>query len=234
MADLFTSLRSEDKDGETTLADEFRATMEKGKEFYLQRQFEKALKLFTRAKKLKPELFEGYYFAGRALEELKRFDEAIEQYDKVLRIAPTSNAALICRGHARMRQAIRANFHLDEETKEEIIDDYDRAIRVNPDYYWPYFEKAMVYLFLNQLDEAWPLFEKALQREPDDCETYVRAGICLGLIGEKEKDATKLYQANLLLSTAFGRIQCTPELQAEAERMRNYFKTVIKSLKGIS
>lgn len=32
----------------------------------------------------------------------------VEQYNKALRIIPTSNAALICRGHARMRRAIRA------------------------------------------------------------------------------------------------------------------------------
>lgn len=215
------------------MADEFNAMIEKAKEFYALKQYEKALELFIRAAKLRPELFAGYYLAGRALEELERFDEAIEQYNKTLSIVPTSNAALICRGHAKMRRAIKADLHLDEETKKGVISDYDKAIDIDPDCYWPYFEKAMVYYYLRQFDEAWLLFEKALERGPDDSETYVRAGICLGLIGEREIDVTRLYRANALLSTAYSKIQSNLELQAEAERWRNYFKTVLKSLQGI-
>ena len=108
-----------------------------------------------------------YYRGMIALEEGK-FKKAFTIFDKIVKNNSQSYGALNSRGVALSKQ----------RKTERAIDDYTKAIQLNPDYDLPYFNRAQARLVKGDTDKALLDFDKCLEINPKDILTYLsRAGI---------------------------------------------------------
>ncbi|HJT85719.1 MAG TPA: tetratricopeptide repeat protein [Nitrososphaeraceae archaeon] len=87
-----------------------------------------------------------------------RYDEAIQNYDKVLRIDPTNTDALNKKGFAL--------YLLDRY--DEALQNYDKALQIDPNNTLALSNKGDVLYDLDRYDEALQNYDKALQIEPNN------------------------------------------------------------------
>ncbi|MEM2111585.1 MAG: tetratricopeptide repeat protein [Candidatus Bathyarchaeia archaeon] len=218
-------------------------SLKEGRRYFRQGDFEKARKIFSDLRKKFPHRTEAYIGEGNVLENQGRFREAKQLYEEALIIAKKVGSdqgysdALVSRGRVKILISINEKGALDEESVKSALRDFDEAIALRPNDYWPYSEKATLLLSLKRFDEAWSVFEKALERNVNDPETYLRAGICLGCIVEGEKDlepflkANKLYRAISLLSMGFSE-ELSPKQLEDYRIWREYLRVSLNEVLG--
>jgi protein O-mannosyl-transferase len=120
---------------------------------------------------------------GLALMAEGKINEAIEQYNKGIRIMPYV-LIYINRGVA----------YGELGQYKQAIDDFDHAIRLNPGYQIPYYNKGVVYGKLGRYKQAIEEFNKAISRNPEYAEGYYRRGVAYILQGNYQdgcRDAQK-------------------------------------------
>jgi tetratricopeptide (TPR) repeat protein len=71
--------------------------LKRGNEFYIQKKYDLAIKQYDQAIGRKRDLSVAYICKGLALEYLGKFQEAIDNYNVLLKINPSQNEALIRR-----------------------------------------------------------------------------------------------------------------------------------------
>jgi len=217
---------------------ELKALMMKGREYFERGEFEQALRIFGKAIQVYPYETDPYLCAGNALERLGKIREAIRLYEKSLSFKSDSSDSLVSRGRAIINLAVKERGKPDEKSIESAIKDFDKAIKINPNDYWAYSEKAILLLRLKRFDEAWSIFEKAIERNLDeDPETFLRAGMCLGFLADKEKNiepfqkANKFYRAIALMSMGFSDQLSRQQLE-DYRKWQKYFKIALNSVVG--
>jgi len=125
-----------------------------------------ALEFIDKAVKQNPHSANAFNYRGLALDELKRFDEAILSYDKAIKLKPDYAEAYNNMGTA-----------LDELKRfDEAILSYDRAIKLKPDYAEAYNNMGTALDELKRFDEAILSYDKAIKLKPDYAETYNNCG----------------------------------------------------------
>jgi len=218
-------------------------SLKEGREYFIKGDFEKARRIFMELRKGFPHRTEAYIGEGNVLERQGKFREAIQLYEEALIIAKRScsnqccSDALVSRGRAKILLSINEKGAPDEESVKSALRDFDEAIALSPNDYWPYSEKAILLLSLKRFDEAWPVFEKAIERNVNDLETYLRAGICLGCIVENEKNleqfqrVNKLYRAIALLSMGFSE-ELSPNQLEDYRKWRKYLMVSLNEILG--
>jgi len=100
---------------------------------------------------------EGMYAAGNAHAKAGEYDQAIEQYDHVIRLDPDHINALNNRGNA----------HLAKGAYDEAVADFDRAITLKPDFATAYCNRGNAYQGRGEYDRAIRDYGVALQLKPD-------------------------------------------------------------------
>jgi Tetratricopeptide repeat len=98
---------------------------------------------------VRPDYAEALTNRGVALEQLARFDEAVEEYDRALAVRPAYAEALYNRGAALVQVA----------RLEEAVEAYDRALAIRPDYVPCQFNKALLLLLIGRFAEGWQGYE---------------------------------------------------------------------------
>ena len=83
------------------------------------------------------------------LHELKRFEEALASYDRVLAVRPDFAEALSNRG-LTLKELKRF---------EEALASYDRAFTVRPDFAEAHWNEATLRLLLGDFDRGWVKYE---------------------------------------------------------------------------
>ena len=109
-----------------------------------------------------PDSAEIYKIKGLALINLNRFEEAIECYDKSLKINPNdfkawNNKAFSLHNLNRLDEAIKY---------------YDKSLKINPNYISTLNNKAFALRTLNRLDEAIECYDKTLKINPNDFKAW--------------------------------------------------------------
>jgi len=117
---------------------------------------------------------------GISLVWLERYKEAIECYDKALKVKPDDYESLRNKGIAL--------FWL--EKYEEAIKCYDRALKIKPDDYDSLRNKGIALFQLKRYKEAIECYDRALKFKPSDYDSLREKGVALSNMG-MYKEAVK-------------------------------------------
>ncbi len=124
---------------------------------------------------------EEAYQEGARLAKTGVLKQALDEFDKAIRLKPTYAEAYSARG--TIRNALVQN--------ERAIQDFDEAIRLNPRYAMAYYNRANVYMDTGQMDKALKDYSETLVLEPTNAEALYNRGLVHVLLahGEAAADA---------------------------------------------
>ena len=168
--------------------------------------YEKAIREFNHAIRLKPNDARSYHERGVAKAKLGKYVDAIADYDKSIRLHTSRHEAYIDRGNAKIslneftaaladfNTAIRfspsstkayigrgdAKYKL--ERYSEALTDYDIAIRLKP-YASAYKGRGNVRQKWKEYTKAIADYDEAIRLDPNDANTYVDRGATKGKLG---------------------------------------------------
>lgn len=157
-----------------------------GDVLFKQGKFEEAVKAYDEYLKLKPSHVKTIYNRGRAYEELKEYDKALEDFYLVLQEDPQNVSALLSIGKDffyRKEDYKNAYFNFDKALKydnnnetaytlrgkanqklgniQEAMSDYNNAIRINKEYGDAYLSRGSLKIYYNQKHTACNDFKMA-------------------------------------------------------------------------
>ena len=149
-----------------------------------------------------------YFKWGNTKYNIGLYQEAIFDYDKVIRLKPSYAEAYNNRGFAKNNlgqhfSAIsdfdiaiqlksdfadaynnRGNAKADLNQHFAAISDYDIVIRLRPDYAGGYYNRGIQKHYLGQYKESIIDYDMAIHLKPDFAEAYVNRGIAKGKLGQ--------------------------------------------------
>ncbi|HRB97132.1 MAG TPA: tetratricopeptide repeat protein [Nitrosomonas sp.] len=115
--------------------------------------------------------------------ELKEFEEAIIQFERIIELYPEYTFAYNSLGRALN----------DKERYEKADEQLKKAISLNPKYVNAYFNRGISLLGLNRRKEAIESFQKVIDLDPKFYLAYQRLGLEFMKLGHRE-DAIKNFQ----------------------------------------
>lgn len=130
---------------------------------------QKAAGLLVKALQADPRMAEAYNNRGNAYREMKKYGEALQDYNQAIRIDPQFVIAYNNRG----------NVYYDQQNYQMAVRDYNKAISLDSAYHRAYLNRGLAYHQLKRDDLACQDFTRACQL--GDCEGIEWArqqGIC--------------------------------------------------------
>lgn len=148
--------------------------LDKGMAYSKDKNHGEAVREFTKAIEINPDLIEGYVVRGATYLQIGDLDRAIFDYDKVISVNPDFAFAYIQRGTA----------HLRKHNLDQAMQDFDNAIRLNPNSTVAYKSRGDVYYLKGALDQAIADYDQAISLNGDSVDgvyymrgtTYVQKG----------------------------------------------------------
>ena len=134
-----------------------------------QKEYEEAIKHYTKAIELKPDSAEAYYHRGVVYFSLDDFDSAITNFAEMIKLEPNEANAYLWRGWAYKHEG---NF-------DEAIEDHNKAIALKPDNPHAYFNLGVIYNQKEDFDLAIENFTKAIALDPNFAGAYNHRGVVL-------------------------------------------------------
>ena len=143
---------------------------------------------------------DDYITKGDALCSLGKYNEAVDSYEKAVRLDPKSKRALNRKSYAlhKLKKYNDALITLDKSIEldyryaetwtlrgnslsglgrdDEALDCYDRAIQIDSDYQKSWLGKGYSFHKLKKYDEAIRCFDKAMKLNPGDASAWLRKG----------------------------------------------------------
>ncbi len=117
------------------------------------------------------------YNMGNALQKLNQFEDAIDAFEKALKIDPTMCDAWINRGRL-----------LDDMGHHSrAIQSYDIALEVDPNDSMAWTNRGNSFRALENFKEALASYANALQIEPTDFKALLGAAVCYAHLGDTKK-----------------------------------------------
>lgn len=117
-----------------------------------------AIQYYKSAISIQPERIEAHYNLAIYLQNLERFEDAMNRYNRILEIDPRSFLALFNQGYMLLVFA---------DQYEEAAVKFSQSILNNPEYTEAYHNRGLCYNNLGRYPEARSDFKKALQLNPD-------------------------------------------------------------------
>ena len=145
--------------------------------------------LFGRAIKVTENNYIMHNNFGLALANQKRYEDAIEQFEKVLQINPR-----YIRAKANIAFVLRRQDRIDEA-----IEIYKELLEINPD--WPevHNDLGRVYAYKGMADEAIECYKEAVRLRPDFAEAVNNWGMVLKDQGKTAEAMEKFKKAHEIL-----------------------------------
>lgn len=134
--------------------------------------FEAAISDFDRAIELRPEYVKAHYFRGYTHHVAGMYDHAVADYTHALENAaeaPRETRALI---HYRRGLALKHKSDL-----EAVLDDYSRAIEIDPSLADAWFSRALIYQQDKDYDKAISDYSRVIELEPDNARAHYNRGL---------------------------------------------------------
>lgn len=166
--------------------------LEKGNEFYQQKNFSNALQSYNLALELNPNLAEVYNNRGLIYYELGKYDQALQDYNSALNLRYNFAQALNNRGNVYAQlgqyqnalQDLQSAVNLSNNTAEihnnlgsvyfslkrydEAVAEYTRAIQLNSNYADAYYNRSAAYYAQGKYSDASADIKRALNLNPND------------------------------------------------------------------
>ena len=114
---------------------------------------EQAIRHYTEAIKLNPQMARAYYNRGNASSDLRDYEEALKDYSKAIQLDPEYSDSFFN----------RANANADLSRFQEAVADYDEAVRLGSEN--ALFNKGNVLVFLGRFDDALQCYRESEMKE---------------------------------------------------------------------
>lgn len=121
--------------------------------------FEQAFADLEKAIALNGQNARAYFYLGFIHDRLGQFAQSVTNYDKALQLNETARVYFY-RGFAYYR-------HGGQEEQQNAINDFTRAIEINPEYTNAYYYRAAAYDDVGKYDEATEDYKRCLELGPD-------------------------------------------------------------------
>jgi tetratricopeptide (TPR) repeat protein len=168
----------------------------------------------------KPEVAEALLARGNMLQGLRRFEEALASYDKVIAFAPEHADAFYNRGIALSEL---------KRTKEAVAS-RDRAIALAPDYVLAFNNRGNALQVLKHFEEAVASYDRAIALKPDYADAFYNRGMALQALRRSE-EAVASYERTIALApgcaeTFNNRGKALAELRRLDEALASYDQAI--------
>ena len=212
----------------------------------------RAIELLDSAIEINPAHLDTQFDRATALEDLRRYKEALAGYDAVLALNPKFNEALFRRGNVlrelgRHMEALdcykrllsadpthakawfkQGNTLHDLDRVNEALPSYERAVALAPDYPEALFNLANTLKDLDRLQEALVRYEHVLQVEPNFTEAIANRAYVLAALN-RPQEALADYDRALALNpqhadTLFNRGSTLEDLHRYDEAVASYLQ----------
>lgn len=150
---------------------------------------------------------------GVAQGMLKNFPEAVMNIDEAIRIDPRFTVAYMARAFinfARMKAEERDAAAETAETKgipgrrlagaalQDVIDDYDKALTLNPRLVYAWFNKGNIFYSVGDYTSALQCYSEAIKTDPEFGQAYFNRGLTYLQAGNKRQAFADLSKAGEL------------------------------------
>ena len=146
---------------------------------------EEAIEILTNLINLNPELEEAYAFRGNSYFELKRYNQALIDYTRVIEMNPSSVGK-----NQKLAYGMRGFTYSLLKEFDKALEDFNKCIELDANNSDVYNNRAYTYRFLNRYDEAIKDWEKAIQINPElenELSLLIEETISIKDIGERKK-----------------------------------------------
>jgi len=158
--------------------DTMKAHFDKGREFYTAKQFDQALEEFKRASELDPKQHVIFANLAESYKNLRKYDEAIENYSKALAILsenPKADAQTEASYHMNMGIIHGLSGKMDNASTE-----MKKSAELNPaNASQAYYNLGAVLVNSGKSAEAVEAFKKAVEANPKNADAQYQLGISL-------------------------------------------------------
>jgi protein O-GlcNAc transferase len=169
---------------------------------------------------LRPDEADTWQHRANALQELRRFDEALASYDRVLALEPDHVGAWLNRGNICGRLGRR----------DQALSAFDRALDLHPGLAGAWLGRANIRCSMGRIDEALADYEKALAFDPRLAAAWVGRGNALS-VGKRHREALAAYDKAIALDFGLadawlGRGNALTELGRYDEALARYDRAI--------
>ncbi len=147
--------------------------------------FEKAIKLFTKAIKIEPKFDKAYYNRALSYKKIGKYDEALPDYNKAIEINPNYTLALV--GRVWLLQ--------NKKMIKEALADYNKAIELGTDDPVAYYNRGVIYLRKKTGDQGIADFIKTTEMDPKFFKAFYNIACIYSLNKDEEKALVYLEKA---------------------------------------
>ena len=139
-----------------------------------EQEYDEAIKHYTKAIRLKPDLTNAYNNRGNVYGQKGKFDAAIQDFNKAIELKPQYARAYNDQGIAYGQ---KGKF-------DAAIQDFNKAIELNPQYAYAYYNRGNAYRQKGDVDAAIQDYTKAIELNPNLAEAYNNRGATYGQKGK--------------------------------------------------
>lgn len=156
------------------------------------KQYPQALEVIAKAIALKPENTALYALQGEALQNLDRYSEAVDAYNKA--ISTENNPLILTR---------RSSLYRILAQQDLAFNDLNQAIKSDPRYTEGYINRGLAYFQIGDYQKALTHFDHVLTIDREDPRAYLGRGFAKHQLGEKTQAkadfnrAFQLYQQQI-------------------------------------
>jgi tetratricopeptide (TPR) repeat protein len=146
----------------------------------------------------------AYFYKGRALVGLYRFEDAAVQFTMAIELNPDFYYAYNNRG----------NVFFQLGNYEAAINDFNKVIMINPDYVFAYNNRGNAYFKLDNYNAALDDYNLAINLRPDYGFAYLNRGITHEILGNMEQacnDWKKASELGIQVAEIYFQEQCIKE-----------------------
>lgn len=119
----------------------------------------------------------AYYNRGNFIMNHGGFNEALNDFNKAIELAPNHFDAFNNRG----------NLFMNHNLYDSALKDFNKAIKLKPDLSTAYYNRGIIFMQEKKFDQAIKDFSKAIELKPNDFETYFKRGYVFTTIGRNEE-----------------------------------------------
>ncbi|OPX69939.1 MAG: lipoprotein NlpI [Methanoregulaceae archaeon PtaB.Bin056] len=153
------------------VAEDANTVYQQALDLYYQQKLDDALVTCERALLLNPKSSSSWVLKGLILDDLGRYQEALNAYDEAITLKPNSHIAYNNKGNT-LKHMVRY---------DEALEAYDQSLKINPSYTTAYYNKGNLLSLIGRYNDAIKSLDSALSYDPH----YADAWYAKGLVYQK-------------------------------------------------